>query len=449
MYHATRRGDVRTVRRLQRLLRPSWSAKLLAGRRVAQDNGGQRTAGVDGGKSFPPSKRVALAPALTLDGRASPVRRVWRPTAGSTTEHRPLGMPTMAARARQTLGKFALEPAWEARLEANSDGVRPGRSCHEAITALVTALGQKATDGVDADSDKGYDHIDQAALLAQVTASPALRRQLRAGLQAGGLDQGPLFPTEAGTRQGRPWSPWLATMALHGVETAITQAFPGTGSRNRPPPTVVVYADDLVLRHKERAIVERGQDLVSEWLRPRGLALKPRKTRITHTLEPLDGTPGFDVLSFHLRPSPVGKPKAGRNGRGRWQGCKTIIPPSRTALRHQRTTWRQTITRPNHAVQRRLIAALNSRMRGWSNSYRPVSSAQGCSSLENTLDMHLRAGALRRPPKQSTHGSMGKSWRVDERQGWRFQPPTGGRALTDHAKPPMQYHGKVKGTRSP
>ena len=40
IYQASRRGDIRTVRALQRLLMHSWSAKLLAVRRIAQDNRG-------------------------------------------------------------------------------------------------------------------------------------------------------------------------------------------------------------------------------------------------------------------------------------------------------------------------------------------------------------------------------------------------------------------------
>ena len=40
IYRAKQRGDVRTVRSLQRLLLKSWYAKLLAVRRVTQDNQG-------------------------------------------------------------------------------------------------------------------------------------------------------------------------------------------------------------------------------------------------------------------------------------------------------------------------------------------------------------------------------------------------------------------------
>ena len=43
IYRAKQRGDVRTVRSLQRLLLKSWYAKLLAVRRVTQDNQGSAT----------------------------------------------------------------------------------------------------------------------------------------------------------------------------------------------------------------------------------------------------------------------------------------------------------------------------------------------------------------------------------------------------------------------
>jgi RNA-directed DNA polymerase len=357
-------------------MRHSWSAKLFAVRRVTQDNQGKRTAGVDGVKSLTLPQRLGLAQSLPLDGTASPVRRVWIPKPDSTTEHRPLGIPTIVDRARQTLVKLALEPEWEARFAPNSYGFRPGRSCHEAITAIFTAIGHKAKYVLDADIEKCFDRIDQDALLAKVNPSPYRRRQLRAWLKAGVLDHGTLFPTEAGTMQGSPLSPLLANIALHGLETAITQAFPRSGSRNVQPPNVVVYADDLVILHKDRTVVEHCQQLVSEWLRPMGLALKPSKTRITHTLKTIDDIPGFDCLSFHIRQYPAGKTKSGRDCRGRLHGFKTIISPSHAAIMRQRTKLRQTIARHKHAAQHRLIDALNPRIRGWSNYYRHVSRAQ-------------------------------------------------------------------------
>src|SRR5712691_1977795 len=44
IYQATTRGETQKVRRLQKLLATSWSAKSLAVRRVTQENKGKKTA---------------------------------------------------------------------------------------------------------------------------------------------------------------------------------------------------------------------------------------------------------------------------------------------------------------------------------------------------------------------------------------------------------------------
>jgi RNA-directed DNA polymerase len=48
IYKASQRGDIKAVHKLQRLLTNSYYGKLLAVRRVTQDNQGKKTAGVDG-----------------------------------------------------------------------------------------------------------------------------------------------------------------------------------------------------------------------------------------------------------------------------------------------------------------------------------------------------------------------------------------------------------------
>lgn len=66
IYKASQAGDVRRVHRLQRLLVASRAAKLLAVRRVTQDNQGKHTAGVDGVKALTPRQRLVLAGRLDL-----------------------------------------------------------------------------------------------------------------------------------------------------------------------------------------------------------------------------------------------------------------------------------------------------------------------------------------------------------------------------------------------
>lgn len=113
IYQASNRGDIKTVRRLQKTLMKSSSARAASVRRVTQDNQGKKTAGVDGLKSLTPRQRLTLIGKLKPGKKVSPTRRVWIPKPG-TEEKRLLGIPTIKDRALQSLIKMVLEPEWEA-----------------------------------------------------------------------------------------------------------------------------------------------------------------------------------------------------------------------------------------------------------------------------------------------------------------------------------------------
>ena len=104
IYQARKPGEKRKVEKLQKLLMKSRSARLLAVRRVTQDNQGKKTAGIDGVKSVKPKERFDLAesihPKYWKNSKSQPVRRVWIPKPGKPDERRPLGIPVMYERAR-------------------------------------------------------------------------------------------------------------------------------------------------------------------------------------------------------------------------------------------------------------------------------------------------------------------------------------------------------------
>ncbi len=107
IYAASRRGEVKQVRKLQRTLRRSWANRVLAVRRVTQDNQGKKTAGVDGVKSLPPEARLELAKELRLTGKSKPTRRVWIDKPGSD-EKRPLGIPTVCSHCTSVQGTLGI-----------------------------------------------------------------------------------------------------------------------------------------------------------------------------------------------------------------------------------------------------------------------------------------------------------------------------------------------------
>lgn len=453
IYRAAGRGDRKAVHRLQRRLVRSRSAKLLAVRRVSQDNRGKRTAGVDGVKALPPPQRLTLAADLVLPAKAQPTRRVWIPKPG-TDERRPLGIPTLRDRAAQALAKLALEPEWEARFESNSYGFRPGRSAHDAITAIILGVCHKAKYVLDADLAKCFDRIDHQALLRKLQTTTTLRRAIRAWLRAGVLDGRERFPTEAGTPQGGVISPLLANIALHGLEAAISSAYPATirrdGEHQGWRPIVVRYADDLIILHPDQTIILEIRQRVTDWLRQVGLELHPSKTRIVHSLREHDGhRPGFDFLGFTVRQVPVGTTRSGkRGGRGKGQlGFKTQVTPSKDARRRHGDHIRTIVHAHKAAPQAALIRDLNPVIRGWSQYYATVAASRTFAAMDYRLFQSLRRWATRRHPRQARRWCMRKYWRL-ERGRWDFGVPEGP-TLVYHRATRHRQHVKVQRARSP
>jgi RNA-directed DNA polymerase len=441
MYRATQRGDVRTVRKPQNLLRKSWYARLFAVRRVTQDNRGKHTAGIDGVRSLPPPQRWGLAQELRRNGKATPLRRTWIPKRGSP-EKRPLGIPTQHERARQTLVRQALEPEWEAKLAAHTYGFRPGRSCWDAIAAVFHRIKFPPQYMLKVDMAKCFDRIDHQALLAKLQAPPGIRRHVRAWLRSGIMEEDAFSPTLAGTPQGGSVSPLLALIALHGMDEAITQVYPEA--------RVIAYADDGVVLHEARLVLEHCQHLLITWLAAIGLPLNVAKTHIHHTLE--GDQPGMDCLGFHIRQYRVGPRQSGKGPRGHQRlGFKTLITPAKANVKAHLAELGRIMRSRRAWPQAALIRQLNPKIRGWANYYRTWMSQAAFSRLDHLTWVKLRHWARRRHPNASAGWVYDRYWpRRDARRVFATPAtPQGQVSLTSHSEVPRLWHAKVAGHRSP
>jgi RNA-directed DNA polymerase len=437
IYQASSRDDYKQVHNLQRLLLRSWSARCLAVRKVTQDNRGKRTPGVDGVASLTPKQRLALARDLQdLTRKPDPIRRTYIPK--SSGGQRPLGIPTMSDRARQALVKLALEPEWEARFEPNSYGFRPGRSTHDAIEAIFLATRLKPKYVLDTDIEKCFEKINHEDLLAKLSTIEPITRLVRGWLKAGIVDDGETLYPEAGVPQGGPLSPLLANVALHGLEQELTNV------PRRKRPKVIRYADDLVVLHHDLAGIQIAQEKAEKWLNPRGLRLKPSKTRITHTLYEHEGQGGFDFLGFTVRQFPVGKYRTSTY-RGQ-PGYKTLIRPSEEAQkRHLRKTG-EVIRKHRGNSQAALIAELAPIVQGWSNYYRACAAKKTLARVDHDLFHQLYKWAVWRHPKKSWTYRYTRYW---SRWNGRIEFTDGRSVLLRHQFTKIQYHTKVRGNKSP
>ncbi|AFZ10708.1 RNA-directed DNA polymerase (Reverse transcriptase) (plasmid) [Oscillatoria nigro-viridis PCC 7112] len=446
IFQASLRGDVKAVRKLQKTLIRSWSAKCLAVRRVTQDNQGKNTAGIDGVKSLSPIQRVKLVKRLRVTGKSKPTRRVMIPKPGSD-EKRPLGIPTIEDRALQALVKSALEPEWEAQFEPNSYGFRAGRSCHDAIEAIFNSIRLKAKYVLDADIAKCFDRIDHKALLAKVNTYPTLRHQLKVWLKAGYCAEGSLFPTDEGTPQGGVISPLLANIALHGMENRVKQyaeTLKGKKRDNRQALSLIRYADDFVIMHEDLSVVKKCQEIIAEWLRDMGLELKASKTKLTHTLIKIDGNVGFEFLGFHVQQHKVGYYRAASNGTIKL-GFKTLITPSPAKIKVHLAKIAEVIDTHKTAPQAALISKLNPIIRGWSNYYSTVCSKETYSTVDYLTYQKLMAWGKSRGKGD---GSWYNKYWLTVKTNKSFRTAEG-HELISHSDTAIVRHVKVKGEVSP
>lgn len=416
------------VKALQWLLTHSFTAKLLAVKRVTQ-NSGAKTPGIDGVLWKTPKQKIE-AVELLQRRRYKPLlslRRIYIPK--KSGGRRPLSIPPMKCRAMQALHLLALEPVAEMIADRHAYGFRPKRSAADAIEQCFKVLARKVSPSwiFEGDIRACFDSLSGSWLQDNIPMDKTL---LTKWLTTGYMEKNTLYTTYDGVPQGGLISPTILVISLSGLEEAVRNA---TSSKDKVK--VIAYADDFVITGNSKEVLEtKVMPAVVAFLKERGLELSLQKTKITHIDD------GFDFLGFNVR---------------KYKG-KLLIKPSKKNVKSFLETIRGIIKAHATTKTEDLIHHLNPKIKGWANYFCHVVAKEIFSYIDHHIFQALMKWAKKRHPKKGVAWRRKKYFRSQGLRNWIFSTTIknekGEYSFLDlfrMADKPIQRHVKIRASATP
>lgn len=302
IYYSYLNGNFKKGKNLMKNLINSDIAKLLAIYTITQKNKGRETVGIDCKKYTTPKARMHLSQENFnyRKYKFQPVIIKLIPKKGKyeskriSSNMRPLAIMTLKDRVMTKIVSYALTAKWEANLDSNVFGYRPGYSVQNAIYELCKIIYNKKYIIIDADIENFFENISHSSIISQISFPNTFIKKI---LKIKVIDDGREYRRKKGVIQGNPLSPLLANIALHGMENLfITKENSNLFLNLKNKLYSIRYADDFI-------ILAPNRDIINDWVMPklkqflaeRGLKLNKEKTKI------LTKDQGFKFLGYNIK----------------------------------------------------------------------------------------------------------------------------------------------------
>jgi RNA-directed DNA polymerase len=288
-----------------------------------------------------------------------PVKRVEIPKPDGGI--RKLGIPSVLDRFIQQALLQVLQRYWDRTFSNSSYGFRPGRSAHQAVTAAQGFIAEGYRWVVDLDLEKFFDRVNHDILMGRIAKRVRDRRVLlliRAFLNAGVLENGLVSPTEEGTPQGGPLSPWLSNVMLDDFDREL----------ERRGLKFARYADDCNIYVRSHRAGERVMASVTRFL------TEQLKLKVNQSKSAVDRPSNRKFLGFSFTTGKV---------------LKRCIAPK--ALTRFKERIRELTRRTRGISLEQMIATLSRYLQGWRGYFGHCQTPSVLQSLDSWIRRRLRA----------------------------------------------------------
>lgn len=214
--------------------------------------------------------------------RPGPVREVRIPKEGKPGATRPLGISNLEDKIVQGMMQQTLESIYEPLFLECSYGFRPGKSCHDAIKALLTHLYESQVQTViDVDLKNFFGTIDHQLLedlLHEKIKDTKFMRYINRMFKAGVLADGEMKVSEEGVPQGSICSPILANIFAHyAIDVWIKEM---VQPHCKGSVRLFRYGDDAVICCEHDSDAQRIKTALGKRLKRFKLQLNEEKTKL-------------------------------------------------------------------------------------------------------------------------------------------------------------------------
>lgn len=237
----------------------------------------------------------------------SPLKCIFIPKESGGT--RQIGIPVVRDRILLNAVNLYLLSQWDPLFSDSSFAYRPGRSCHDAIHALLCHIRSGRLWYVKGDIRGCFDSLDWeylSALLRQAPINTGVRKLVNKSFRMPLVYRGDFYARSKGVPQGSPVSPTLANLYLHRFDMMMSEL----------GYDVIRYADDWICmagsRKRALGIFEAAADILADI----GIEINHEKSAVGCLDSETVTFLGYDVNSRELASSSWGRSDMRRAIRG-------------------------------------------------------------------------------------------------------------------------------------